>query len=193
MRLSFAKGPYGPYADDLRKSLRDMERHVICGFGDGTSRPLEGQPLIDDASARGEFEGVVELVAGFEIDYGLELLASVHWAAAHEGAASPREAGETVRAWTTCKAIIFTQPHVATAWDALHAGNGSASLRYLWAESAGAGPIRRSIGEVPHERRTDTGAACRRRRRHDRSAFLAMVRAPRRRQVARLARSRRRS
>lgn len=136
MRLSFTKAPYGPYADELRKSLRDMEGHFICGFGDGTSRPLVGEPievttagrealeraLVDDATAQGEFGRVVELVSGFESAYGLELLASVHWAARQEAATSPQAAGDAIRAWTTRKATMFTQPHVDAAWEALSSG-----------------------------------------------------------------------
>ncbi|MBW3083995.1 hypothetical protein KEM60_00178 [Austwickia sp. TVS 96-490-7B] len=136
MRLPFTKGPDGPYADDLRKSLRDMEGHFVCGFGDGTSRPLDLEPievtsagrqaleqaLAEDPTAREAFRRVLELVSGFESAYGLELLASVHWATTQDGAASPQEAGQSVRDWTTRKATLFTQPHVAAAWLALDHG-----------------------------------------------------------------------
>ena len=65
---------------------------------------------------------VVALVSGFESAYGLELLASVHWAARQEAATSPQAAGDAIRAWTTRKATMFTQPHVDAAWEALSSG-----------------------------------------------------------------------
>ena len=142
MRLAFVKGPYGPYADNLRKSLRAMEGHYIVGFGDGTSRPLEGEAIevtpvgrhelesaiAENPHAEQEFQRVLDLVCGFESSYGLELLASVHWAAVHESAASVEEAGEIVRDWTRRKATMFTQPHVEAAWDALGRGGWLATL-----------------------------------------------------------------
>ncbi len=141
MRLAFVKGPYGPYADNLRKTLRDMEGHYIVGFGDGTLRPLEGEAIevtpvgrhqLESAMAKNpqaeqEFQRVLDLVCGFESTYGLELLASVHWAAVREGAASAEEAGEIVRDWTRRKATMFTQPHVKAAWEALGRGGWLAS------------------------------------------------------------------
>lgn len=136
MRLDYARGPYGPYADNLRKTLRELEGHYILGFGDGSGRPLEAGPVEvtalgarasqealqadDEADAR--FKRVFELVCGFETAYGLELLASVHWAASHEEAATSAAAGEAVRGWTRRKASLFTQDHVDVAWKALNAG-----------------------------------------------------------------------
>lgn len=136
MRLGYQKGPYGPYADNLRQSLRDMEGHYIVGFGDGSARPLEAEGLEvtaagfqaadrilkEDDEAATDFERVADLVSGFESAYGLELLATVHWTATHEGAHSPEEAGDMIRAWTSRKASMFTQHHVDVAWQALEEG-----------------------------------------------------------------------
>lgn len=53
----------------------------------------------------------------------MELLASVHWAAAHDdGAAADADAAtRLVRAWTPRKKRMYTPDHVRVAWEALHA------------------------------------------------------------------------
>lgn len=136
MRLVYVKGPYGPYADALRQTLRDLEGHYIVGFGDGSTPPLEAgrikvtepglrsttNALGADGQLEERFKRVLGLVGGFESPYGLELLSSVHWAAVQEGAATPAAAGDVVRGWTRRKADMFTQAHVDAAWSALDAG-----------------------------------------------------------------------
>lgn len=131
--LTFAKGSYGPYADNLRKTLRDMEGHFIRGFGDGSARPLDAEPLevmaqtrdrcraaIDEAPlTAARTARVLDVVSGFEGTYDLELLASTHWAATQEQARTPDEATRVIRRWTSRKAELFDADHVATAWDAL--------------------------------------------------------------------------
>lgn len=136
LRLSFAKGPYGPYADNLRKTLRDMEGHFITGYGDGSARPLEAEPLVVTVEAQSALHDVItdtpataartnrvlELISGFEGTYDLELLASVHWAAVHQGAQTPADAVHVIREWTSRKAGLFGPHHVSVAWDALASG-----------------------------------------------------------------------
>lgn len=39
LRLRFAKGPYGPYADNLRHVLHAMEGHFVFGYADGGDAP----------------------------------------------------------------------------------------------------------------------------------------------------------
>ncbi len=137
MRLDFEKGPYGPYADNLRKTLSLMEGHYILGFGDGSARPLDAEPLEVTDAARAALGAtvatasatqdrtrrVVDLIQGFESTYGLELLASVHWAATQAGALNPEAAREYIRSWTRRKAGLFAEDHVQTAWKALEAGD----------------------------------------------------------------------
>ncbi|WP_040156206.1 type II toxin-antitoxin system antitoxin DNA ADP-ribosyl glycohydrolase DarG [Mobilicoccus massiliensis] len=133
LRLTFVKGPYGPYADDLRKTLRQMGGHFITGFGDGSARPWDAEPLQVMDESREALSDVVasspetaartvrvlELVSGFEGTYDIELLASVHWAAVHADARTPDEASRVIRLWTKRKAELFSSAHVGTAWNAL--------------------------------------------------------------------------
>lgn len=136
MRLDYVKSRYGPYADDLRKTLRDMEGHFLSGFGDGSSRVLDAEPIVvtergqaesrvvleEDGATSSAFERVADLVSGFESPYSLELLATVHWTAAREGARTPEEARAIIRGWTPRKATLFTDHHVEVAWRALEHG-----------------------------------------------------------------------
>jgi O-acetyl-ADP-ribose deacetylase (regulator of RNase III) len=106
LRLRFAKGPYGPYAENLRHVLKAVEGHLVAGYADGGDAPDKQLRLvpgaIDDASSflRNHVETqtrlakVSELVEGFESPFGLELLSTVHWVASREGAHS---IGEIIR------------------------------------------------------------------------------------------------
>lgn len=91
LKLKFAEGPYGPYAENLRHVLNAVEGHLIAGYADGGDAPdkqLELVPgALDDALAfladrpdtQARFDRVSDLVEGFESSFGLELLATVHW------------------------------------------------------------------------------------------------------------------
>lgn len=91
LRLRYVKAPHGPYAENLRHVLRALDGHYIEGGGAGgdrTDQPLNLVPgamreaekfLSQHPETRSRFDRVVELVAGFESPYGLELLATVHW------------------------------------------------------------------------------------------------------------------
>ena len=39
LKLRFAKAPYGPYAENLRHVLNEVEGHFISGYADGGDRP----------------------------------------------------------------------------------------------------------------------------------------------------------
>ncbi len=96
LKLRFAKGPYGPYAENLRHVLNAIEGYYISGYGTGGDQPkkiIELVPgAVDDAQkvldkqpeTKERFERVSRLVEGFESPHGLELLATVHWIATRE-------------------------------------------------------------------------------------------------------------
>ena len=100
LRLNYEKGTYGPYAKNLRHVLSLVEGHFISGYGDAEDdpeRPIELLPgVIESASrfvdslpdTRARFDRVAKLIHGFETPYGMELLATVHWVCAREGAES---------------------------------------------------------------------------------------------------------
>jgi O-acetyl-ADP-ribose deacetylase (regulator of RNase III) len=136
LRLVFTEAVYGPYADDLRKSLRNMEGHFIIGFGDGSlpitkAEPIQVKPEIYEALDRyiashpataARIRSVLSEIEGFESTYGLELLATVHWVMTHDATAMANSsvAHQEVRRWNQRKSSLFTQPHVESAWHVVH-------------------------------------------------------------------------
>jgi len=136
MRLAYAKGRYGPYAEALNHQLQVMEGHFLRGYGDRSQRVLDLQPIIvlPDVAAETnawiqstnpdlhrQVQEVLDLIDGFASPYGLELLATVHWAANHEpdGQSSAAALLAAVRAWSQRKATLFSEAHVRAAYDRL--------------------------------------------------------------------------
>lgn len=115
LKLNYLKHHYGPYADNLRHVLTKIEGHLVSGYHDGGDAPdkqLELVPgavkdaekfLAEDGNTRTRFDRVGSLVEGFETPFGLELLATVHWVAMQEHAASAEEAVAKVYAWNERK------------------------------------------------------------------------------------------
>ena len=111
LRLRFVKAPYGPYAENLRHVLSEIEGHFVTGYGAGGDEPGKSLDLLAGAveraravleerpETRGRFERVARLVEGFESPFGLELLATVHWLAVHEGVSSEEEIVSRTYAW----------------------------------------------------------------------------------------------
>ena len=132
LRLRFAKGHYGPYAKNLRHMLSEIEGHFITGYGDAEDDPEKQIELNVEASekaerflqthpeTRAQLDRVNELIAGFETPYGMELIATVHWVASREGAASADDAIAKVYSWNDRKRM-FREQHIRIAWDVLHA------------------------------------------------------------------------
>jgi O-acetyl-ADP-ribose deacetylase (regulator of RNase III) len=130
LRLQFSKGLYGPYAENLRHVLLAVEGHLVSGYADGGDAPdkqLELVPgavgdaeafLVDHASTRAHFDRVADLVEGFETPFGLELLSTVHWVVAREGAASPDAAVARTYAWNDRKRR-FSSRQIGLALDVL--------------------------------------------------------------------------
>lgn len=49
LKLKFAEGPYGPYAENLRHVLNAMEGHLISGYADGGDAPDKQLELVPGA------------------------------------------------------------------------------------------------------------------------------------------------
>lgn len=132
-KLKFQKGPYGPYSETLRFLLGKLEGYFTLGFADGEDSPEKPINLLeqgmDEAEAfldahpntRAHFDRVANLISGFETPYGMELLATVHWVVAKDGAHSLDQAVEAVHGWTERKKQLFSRPHIELAWKVLHA------------------------------------------------------------------------
>jgi O-acetyl-ADP-ribose deacetylase (regulator of RNase III) len=80
------------------KTKSRIEGHFVAGYGDAEDRPDKEIEPMPEASKRAEeflrehpetlrrFDHVVDLIEGFETPFGMELLSTVHWVAAREGA-----------------------------------------------------------------------------------------------------------
>lgn len=131
LRLRFAKGTYGPYADNLRHLLHRFEGHLTLGFADGRNKPdteISLQPgAVEEAEAYlaehadtsrpslQRLNRVLALVEGFESPYGTELLSTVHWVATHQGAKDLEAAVSAVQAWNPRKRKLMARAHVVLA------------------------------------------------------------------------------
>jgi O-acetyl-ADP-ribose deacetylase (regulator of RNase III) len=133
LRLRYAKGPYGPYAENLRHVLHDVNGYLITGYtgeGDTPSEELELAPgavesaesyLASHAETRKHSDEVTKLVEGFETPFGLELLATTHWVITEERAERDEEVVEAVYAWGPQKAQ-FSREQIGIALERLRSG-----------------------------------------------------------------------
>lgn len=130
LRLRYVQAPYGPYAENLRHVLREIEGYFVSGYANGGDAPDKELALVpgavDDAEAflaahprtRARFERVAELVQGFETPFGLELLSTVHWVATHDRARTQDEIVADVYAWNERKRQ-FSPRQIRLAFDVL--------------------------------------------------------------------------
>lgn len=130
LRLSFQKGPYGPYAENLRHVLRTIEGHLVSGYADGGDAPDKQLKLVPGAvqdaadflqhhaATRAHFDKVTELVEGFESPFGLELLSTVHWVMRNESVHFVEEVVSRTYAWNERKRQ-FTPRQIALAANVL--------------------------------------------------------------------------
>jgi O-acetyl-ADP-ribose deacetylase (regulator of RNase III) len=143
LRLEYRAYHHGPYADNLRKALRNIEGHYTRGVGDGKNSPetpLELLPgAVDEARAfladrpqtLARLDRVFALIEGFETPFGMELLGTVHWVMQH--GANPADVDDVVakvHGWSERKRSQMKDGHVRAAWTRLHDQG--------WAQSASA-------------------------------------------------------
>ncbi len=129
LNLKFREGQYGPYANDLKFLLQRLEGYYISGLGDFSGKSdIELLPGAEEEArsylqAHPETEERLQrsarLIEGFETPYGMELLATVHWAVERKGAASLAETVQIVQDWNPRKGDLFDQQHIEVAWERL--------------------------------------------------------------------------
>ena len=128
LKLNYSKGPYGPYAENLRHVLSAIEGHFINGYGDAEDNPGKqielkldaAEPaeafLKDHPTTQARFDQVAKLIDGFETPFGLELLATVHWIARQEKAVDASETVAKVYGWNDRKRM-FKEKQIQLAWE----------------------------------------------------------------------------
>jgi O-acetyl-ADP-ribose deacetylase (regulator of RNase III) len=132
LKLRYTAHLYGPYAHNLNKVLERLEGHYIRGYGDQANPESEIELLpgsVEEADrylakhpdAAQRLDRVASLIEGFETPYGMELLASVHWAALHaeRPARDAEEAIEALQNWNERKRALFRADHIRMAWERL--------------------------------------------------------------------------
>jgi O-acetyl-ADP-ribose deacetylase (regulator of RNase III) len=130
LRLSYAKGPYGPFAENLKIVLELLEGHYTIGHCDGGDSPTKEIDLLPGAREEAEkflvkqdatlarFKRVSDLIEGYESAFGLELLASVHWAVTKEDAKGSKAAYEAISSWDTHKQK-FSERQIELSYNTL--------------------------------------------------------------------------
>jgi O-acetyl-ADP-ribose deacetylase (regulator of RNase III) len=131
LRLKYNKGPYGPYAENLRHVLSAIEGHFISGYGDAEDNPGKQIELKLDAAEQAEvflqghpatqarFDQVAKLIDGFETPFGLELLSTVHWIRHQEQAADVADAIAKIYRWNDRKRM-FKEQQIQLSWELLN-------------------------------------------------------------------------
>lgn len=130
LRLRLAKGPYGPYAENLRNVLAAIEGHFVTGYGAGGDMPYKPLDVVPSAvegaadvlkerpKTRSRFERVSNLIEGFESPFGLELLATVHWVITREQAKTDEDIVSRTYEWHERKRQ-FTREQILLASGSL--------------------------------------------------------------------------
>jgi len=115
LRLKYKKGPYGPYAENLRHVLKATEGHLVSGYADGGDEPDKQLQLVpgaledaisfleNKATTQARFKRVSDLVEGFESPFGLELLSTVHWIVDNEKSQTIDDVVAKTYAWNERK------------------------------------------------------------------------------------------
>jgi len=110
-RLRFRKNKFGPYADNLRHVLNEMNGHYISGLGDHDTSDasiflVEGAEseadkyIENNIEIKLKLERLANLISGFESPYGMELLATVHWASGESQSKDLEKIVYTVHNWS---------------------------------------------------------------------------------------------
>jgi O-acetyl-ADP-ribose deacetylase (regulator of RNase III) len=132
LNLKFVKHKYGPYAAELTHVLVKMEGAYLTGLGDLDSpSEIRVEPAAVElataflnesgAATASRVERISRLIEGYETPFGMELLATVHWAADQIG---PKASLDTVCSfvggWNERKRKLMSRHLVERAFERLH-------------------------------------------------------------------------
>jgi O-acetyl-ADP-ribose deacetylase (regulator of RNase III) len=130
LRLRFVKGPYGPYAENLRHVLQKVEGHLVSGYASGGDAPTKQLTIVPGAVTDAErfltsheetnqrFARVSRLVEGYESPFGLELLATVLWVVQESGTRELPDVETATHAWGARK-LAFSRAQIGLALERL--------------------------------------------------------------------------
>jgi O-acetyl-ADP-ribose deacetylase (regulator of RNase III) len=132
LKLNYQEYLYGPYAHNLQHLLHELEKgYIITDKSILDSRPLDvvffNSAIADDVSnfvatecsemEKVRLQKLVQLMAGFESPFGLELLSTVDWIVNREGNSelSALQMKEKVKDWSKRKDENFNLGHLTSA------------------------------------------------------------------------------
>jgi O-acetyl-ADP-ribose deacetylase (regulator of RNase III) len=130
LSLSFSKGHYGPYSANLSHLIKHLEGHYIKGqvriVDQAPTAPIflvdehldEVNQFLDlhlDAPERERLDQITSFIEGFESPFGLELLATTHFACRETNSTSIELVLPYIQQWNKRKAKIFDNRVVGIA------------------------------------------------------------------------------
>jgi O-acetyl-ADP-ribose deacetylase (regulator of RNase III) len=136
LKLQFEKGAYGPYAVNLKYLLAYLEGHYFKGqirFQD--MKPTDALLLVKEYlpevnsiietelsnEEKGRLNKLSNLIEGFESPFGLELLATVHWAAKESGEnPSLENIKNYINNWSPRKKTLMTESQIIIALNRIN-------------------------------------------------------------------------
>ena len=133
LRLQYQQGTYGPFAYNLKHLLSRLEGAYLHGdVRVADARPLNTISLFDEKdeeiaifldtnttpAEKRRLATVTQLIEGFESPFGLELLATVHWAIKQINKPNPsiESVIQFIQGWTTRKRDMMTPPLIEAAF-----------------------------------------------------------------------------
>ncbi len=133
LNLRFEKGHYGPYATNLKHLLAHLEGYYFKGqirFQD--MKPTDALQLVPEClpdvhntietelneDEKNRLQKVSFLIEGFESPFGLELLATVHWALKALGGNVPVSSIRSfIDDWSPRKKQLMNESHINVAYQ----------------------------------------------------------------------------
>lgn len=124
LQLEHKKGRFGPYAGKLRFVLRDMSGKYIAGYKEVGDLPGDELRLLEGAeteanewlASRDETKArlvrVAKLVDGYESQFGLEVLSTVHWVARDMESPTLNDVADRVWGWNHRKRDMIDLWHI---------------------------------------------------------------------------------
>ena len=134
LQLKFVTGFYGPYSTGVEKVLYRLNGTYLKGLEQNQAKafePLElNYNLLSEVKRYSEInlgreeqlrlQNLRELIKGFESDFAIELLSSVHFLVKQQGLQTTEAVYTKLNNWSPRKAELFTLRHVEIAWNHLH-------------------------------------------------------------------------
>lgn len=134
LRLKYQQGTYGPYAYNLQHLLSRLEGAYLQGnIRVADARPHDSLSLFNEkieevanflarntsTAEKHRLHAVTQLIEGFESPFGLELLATVHWAVKQlqESKISLEAVIQFVHSWSPRKRELMTRPLIQVAFE----------------------------------------------------------------------------